>query len=155
MKVDLYARVSSLDQNVEQQIKVLRNWAKKEGHKITSDVIDKESGTIALRDRKQFKALLDNPKGDALVVLDLNRLSRNWYDQNFLELYFIENTYKLISLYDNIDLNSANGRMMFRIKYAVNCQMPEDMKEKQAIGIARAKKEGKFKGRKKGALGKK
>jgi len=33
--------------------------------------------------------------------------------------------------------------------------MPEDMKEKQKIGIDRAKKEGKYKGRKKGAINKK
>lgn len=155
MKVDLYARVSTEDQNVEQQIKTLRRWAKEQGHTICSDVIDKESGTIALQERKQFKELLENPKGEALVVLDLNRLSRNWYDQNFLEKYFIDNNYKLLSLYDQIDLETPNGRLMFRIKFAINCQMPEDMKEKQAIGIARAKAEGKFKGRKKGALGKK
>ena len=155
MKVDLYARVSSEDQNVQQQIIKLRKWAKKEGHLITSDIIDKESGTIPLQERKQFKRLLDNPKGEGLVILDLNRLSRNWYDQNFLELYFINKNYKLISLYDNIDLSTANGRLMFRIKFAVNCQMPEDMKEKQEIGIKRAKDEGKYKGRQKGALGRK
>jgi len=154
MKVDLYARVSTQDQNVEQQIKLLRKWAKQQGFIITSDVIDKESGTIPLQERKQFKALLDNPKGDALVILDLNRLSRNWYDQNFLEKYFMDNEYKLISLYDQIDLETPNGRLMFRIKFAVNCQYTEDQKIKQAIGIATAKKEGKYKGRKKGALGK-
>lgn len=155
MKVDLYARVSTEDQNVEQQIKILRKWAKAQGYIITSDVIDKESGTIPLQQRKQFKALLDNPKGEALVILDLNRLSRNWYDQNFLEKYFLDTNYKLISLYDQIDLDTPNGRLMFRIKFAVNCQYTEDMKSKQAIGIARAKAEGKYKGRKKGAVGKK
>ena len=44
---------------------------------------------------------------------------------------------------------------MFRIKMAVNCHMPEDMLEKQAIGIARAKKEGKYKGGKVGRKWKK
>jgi len=155
MKVDLYARVSTQDQNVEQQIKILRQWAKDNGHYITSDIIDKESGTIALEDRKQFKELLDNPKGEALVILDLNRLSRNWYDENLLEKYFIDNDYKLISLYDNIDLDTPNGRLMFRIKYAINCQFIEDTDLKRQIGIERAKAQGKYKGRKKGALGKK
>jgi putative DNA-invertase from lambdoid prophage Rac len=155
MKVDLYARVSTEDQNVEQQIILLRKWAKKEGHTITSDIIDKESGTIPLQERKQFKSLLYNPKGEALVILDLNRLSRNWYDQNFLEKHFLDNDYKLICLYDQIDLDTPNGRLMFRIKFAINCQYVEDMKSKQAIGIARAKAQGKYKGRPKGAKGKK
>ena len=39
---------------------------------------------------------------------------------------------------------------MFRIKMAIGCYMPEDMREKQKIGIARAKAEGKYKGGKKG-----
>ena len=153
MKVDLYARVSTGHQDVEQQIKALRRWAVLNSHRITSDVLDIESGTKPLMQRTQFKNLLDNPKGDALVVLDLNRLSRNWADEHHLETHFNE-SYQLISLHDSIDLTNANGRLMFRIKFAVNCQMPEDMKEKQNIGIDRAKKQGKYKGRKKGALGK-
>ena len=40
--------------------------------------------------------------------------------------------------------------MMFRIKMAVGCYMPEDMREKQIIGIERAKLEGKYKGGSKG-----
>ncbi len=39
---------------------------------------------------------------------------------------------------------------MFRIKMAVQCYMPEDMFEKQKVGIERAKAEGKFKGGKRG-----
>lgn len=156
MKVDLYARVSTGHQDVEQQINALRKWARINGHSITNDIIDKESGTIPLQQRKQFKNLLENPRGDALVVLDLNRLSRYWPDEPYLEQYFqIRGAkYKLVSLHDSIDLDNANGRLMFRIKFAVNCQMPEDMREKQKIGIETAKKHGKYKGRKKGALGK-
>jgi len=149
MLVDLYARVSTIDQNVEQQIKLLRKWAKTNGHIITSDVIDKQSGTTPLLERYKFKELLDNPKGNALIILDLNRLSRNWSDEAYLENYFKGNeAYKLISLNDNIDLDTPNGRLMFRIKFAVNCQFPEDMKEKQSIGIERAKAEGRYKNRK-------
>lgn len=156
MRVDLYARVSTGHQDVLMQIKALRRWAVNNGHKITSDIMDQESGTKPLLERKQFKALLDSPKGDALVVFNLDRLSRHWADEPRLEKYFMDRVgkYQLISTHDSIDLDSANGRLMFRIKFAVNCQMPEDMKEKQKPGIARAKKEGKFKGRPKGAMGK-
>lgn len=157
MKVDLYARVSTGHQDVEQQMKALRKWAVSNGHKITNDVTDKESGTKPLTDRKQFKELLDNPRGDALVVFNLDRLSRHWHDEPFIEDYFIDKkgVYELLSLNDSVDLFTANGRMMFRIKFAVNCQMPEDMKIKQKPGIARAKAEGKFKGGKKGRTWKK
>ena len=158
MKVDLYARVSSEDQDVEQQMLYLRKWAIKEGHTITSDVYDKQSASIPLEDRENFMNILNNPKGDALLVFNLDRLTRNWDSVTFIEKFFRGNwdNYKLISTADEINLKTASGRAMFRMKMIMTCYMPEDMKEKQVIGIARAKKEGgKYMGRKKGALGKK
>lgn len=156
MKVDLYARVSTDEQDVDQQMIHLRKWAVEHKHIITSETFDKQSGKIPLEEREQFLKLLNNPRGDALVVFNLDRLTRNWDSVTFIEKHFRENwnNYKLISTKDEINLESANGRLMFRIKLAINCHMPEDMLEKQALGIARAKAEGKFRGRQKGAKGK-
>jgi len=155
MRLDLYARVSTEDQNVLQQIHYLRQWALKRGHVIASETQDKQSGKVDLKERVAFLNLLKNPKGEALLIFNLDRLTRNWDSVTFLEKHFRDswNKYKLISTKDQINLNNSNGRLMFRIQLAVNCAMPEDMLEKQAIGIARAKKEGKFKGRQKGAKG--
>lgn len=156
MKVDLYARVSTEDQDVDQQMIHLRQWAIKQGYRIASETFDKQSGKVTLEEREQFIKLLNNPKGEALVVFNLDRLTRNWDSVTFIEKHFRENwdNYKLISTKDEINLDTANGRLMFRLKIAINCHMPEDMLEKQAVGIARAKAEGKFKGRQKGAKGK-
>jgi DNA invertase Pin-like site-specific DNA recombinase len=157
MNVDLYARVSTEDQDVNQQIIHLRKWAVSNGHRIVSETFDTQSGKIPLENREKFHNLLNNPKGDALVVFNLDRLTRNWDSVTFIEKHFRDNwdKYKLISTKDEINLDNANGRLMFRIKLAINCHMPEDMIEKQIIGIERAKKDGKYKGRKKGAIGKK
>lgn len=156
MKLDLYARVSTQDQNVDQQMRELRHWCVRNGHRIVNEIFDKQSAKIELEQRTKFMELLKNPKGDGLLIFNLDRLTRNWDSVTFIEKHFREswNNYKLISTKDEINLENANGRLMFRIKLAVNCHMPEDMLEKQAVGIARAKAEGKFKGRKKGALGK-
>jgi len=156
MRVDLYSRVSSEDQNVEQQIRELRKWTISNNHEISSETFDKQSGKVPLEERQAFMKLLNNPKGDALVVFNLDRLTRNWDSVTFIEKHFRDNwnNYKLISTKDEINLDSANGRLMFRIKLAINCHYPEDMLEKQAVGIKRAKEEGKFTGRKKGAKGK-
>lgn len=155
MKVDLYARVSTEDQDVNQQIFYLRKWAVSQGHTIASETFDTQSGKIPLEQREQFMKLLDNPKGEGLVVFNLDRLTRNWDSVTYLEKHFRKNTnYKLISTKDEINLETAAGRLMFRIKLAINCHMPEDMLEKMVIGVERAKKEGKYLGRKKGAVGK-
>lgn len=156
MRVDLYARVSTEDQDVEQQIQYLRKWSVSQGHEIASETFDKQSGKIPLEEREKFMHILNNPRGDALVVFNLDRLTRNWDSVTFIEEHFRKSweTYKLISTKDEINLETANGRLMFRIKLAINCHFPEDMLEKQKPGIERAKKQGKFKGRQKGAKSK-
>ena len=54
-----------------------------------------------------------------------------------------------------VDLTNPMGKFTFRIKMAMNAFYLENLEMKRAIGIARAKAEEKYKGRKKGALGKK
>lgn len=156
MKVAIYARVSTDDQNVKQQTQHLREWCNKQGHDVVRIVEDEESGRLPLTERKRFKRLLEDSKYDknfeAIIIYNLDRLTRNWDDVTFIEKHFRDNweICKLISTSDNIDLSNASGRMLFRIRMAVSCYMPEDMREKQKIGIERAKNEGKYKGGKKG-----
>lgn len=156
MRLDLYARVSTDDQDVEQQIITLRKWAIANGHQVASETYDKQSGKIPLEDRELFIKLLNNPKGEAMLVFNLDRLTRNWDSVTFIEKHFRENwsSYKLISTKDEINLKTANGRLMFRIKLAINCNMPEDMLEKQKPGVEKAKANGLYKGRKKGSKNK-
>lgn len=155
MKVCIYARVSTDDQNVEQQVKYLKEWCGKHNYEVLKVVNDKESGRLPLLERKRFKKLLAISKEaefEAIIIYNLDRLTRNWDDVTFIEKHFRENwdDIKLISTNDPIDLSNASGRMMFRIKMAVSSFMPEDMREKQIIGIQRAKAEGKYQGGKKG-----
>lgn len=149
MILDLYARVSTDDQNVRQQVVYLKEWMAKQGHQEGRSIADTESGRIPLGERKAFLKLLQGGPGstsEGLVVVNLDRLTRNWDDVTLIERTFRENweKYRLVSTGDTVDLSNASGRMMFRIKMAVSCFMPEDMREKQAVGIQRAKDEGKY-----------
>ena len=155
MKVILYARVSTEDQNVKQQINYLKEWAARNDFKVLKVVSDEESGRLALRQRKRFLRLLETSKlmeDIGILVYNIDRLTRNWDDVTFIENHFSKNWNhcKLISTSDSIDLSNASGRLMFRIKMAVNCFTPEDIREKQIIGIERAKLEGKYTGGTKG-----
>jgi DNA invertase Pin-like site-specific DNA recombinase len=155
MKVTLYARVSTKDQSVDDKMLELRKWAVNNKHTIVHEVWDTESGTIDLKDRKKFQEILNNPKGEALIVNKLDRITRNFDSVTLIEKYFRENwdTFKLIALDFPINLENATGRLMFRNMMTLACFEPEQMKERQKLGIARAKAEGKFKGRQKGAKG--
>jgi DNA invertase Pin-like site-specific DNA recombinase len=155
MRVALYARVSTDDQNVDQQMVFLKEWFTRQDNTIVLVIKDTESGTRPLVDRRRFLRLLEKSKQglfDAIGVVNLDRLTRNWEDVVFIEKHFRENweKCKLISTGDTIDLSNASGRFQFRVKMAMNCYMPEDMREKQKVGIARAKKQGKYLGGKPG-----
>lgn len=153
MKVALYCRVSTEEQNVKQQLDYLTKYALAKGFEVVKRIGDTESGSLPLHERKAFKKLLEQYTDyDALVVYNLDRLTRNWDDVTLIEKHFREHwsICKLISASDSIDLSIASGRLMFRIKMAIQCYMPEDMREKQRIGIERAKLEGKYKGGKPG-----
>jgi putative DNA-invertase from lambdoid prophage Rac len=144
MKVALYARVSTEDQHVRQQLERLESYARARGWEVVRKIADTESGRKPLMERKKFRKLLQSLEGlDAVVVYNTDRLTRNWEDEPALEAAF-SGACTLLSMSDAVDLSTASGRLMFRMKMAVACYMPEDMREKQKIGIERAKREGKY-----------
>jgi site-specific DNA recombinase len=154
-KVALYARVSTDEQNVAQQAKFLQEWATKNEHQVVKVVQDEESARIPLSERKRFLKLLNDSllgEFEAVLVFKLDRLTRNWGDVALVENHFAKNwnTCKLISVYDAINLATAQGKLTFRISMAINCYEVEAMFERQRVGIDRAKAEGKFKGGKRG-----
>lgn len=152
--VIVYCRVSTDDQNVRQQVNYTKEWFLKAGYEVVRVVSDKESGRLPLIERKRFNKVLKDclALGCSLGIYNLDRLTRNWDDVTLIEKHFRENweVSKLISTSDPIDLSNASGRLMFRIRMATSCFMPEDMFEKQRIGIERAKAQGKYKGGVKG-----
>ena len=156
MKLDLYARTSTKDQDVQMQMNLLREYCIRNNHQIASEVYDQESGTKELHNRIKFKELLANPKGDAMLIFKLDRITRNFDSLTLIEKHFRDNwdNYKLICTDMPIDLNSAVGRLMFRNLMVINCFEPEQMKERQKPAIEKAKAKGLFKGRKKGSKNK-
>lgn len=156
MKICIYARVSTDDQNVNQQVDYLIKYCQRNEYPVIKTVKDEESGRLPLLQRKKFHAMINDSlttlSYEAILIYNLDRLTRNWDDVTFIEKHFRENwnRIKLISTADSIDLSNASGRLQFRLKMAINCYMPEDMREKQIIGIERAKAEGKYKGGAKG-----
>jgi len=151
MNVAIYCRVSTEVQNVKQQIDYIKDWCVKQGHVVTKIVSDEESGRLPLLQRKKFSKLLNesilpDSNFEAIVIHNLDRITRNFDDVVVIEKHFRENwdKCKLISASDSIDLSNASGRLSFRIRMSVSCYTPEDMMEKQRIGIDRAKREGKY-----------
>ena len=156
--VVIYARISTNaeKQNIKQQIDYCKSYAEKNDLEVIKVFKDSKTGKTDKRTGYQnmLKYLIESCD-IAILVQDTDRLTRNFYDGVEFEKFIIKNDIKIISLSENIDLNNPNGRFMFRIKLAMNNFYVENLVDKIKVGIDRAKKEGKFKGRPKGTKNKK
>ena len=160
MKAIIYTRISTDDeqQNIQQQKDYCKKYAEKEGYEVLHTIGDRISGKIPVRERSGGKRLLkfleENTKV-ILIVQDIDRICRDYYDAVWFEQWAIRYNIEIKSLSEIVDLINPMGKFTFRIKMAMNAFYVDNLNIKRAIGIARAKAEGKYKGRKKGALGKK
>jgi len=137
-----YVRVSTIDQNIDRQLE-----------QIQADrvFVDRVSGKDV--NRPQLAALLNYVRdGDTVVVASMDRLARNVDD---LRRLVAEQTARGVSvrfLKENLSFSgddSPMANMLLSVLGAV-AQFERDLiRERQREGIEIAKREGKFKGRKK------
>lgn len=154
MKVALYCRVSTQEQTTDNQKLILVEHAKRQGWDYTL-----HTETESTRKTRPVKYALmhdlRNKKFDAVCVLKLDRWGRSMLELSteIKELY--EKGVKFISINDNIDLTTANGRLQFNI-IASFAEFERDLiRDRTLDGLARAKAQGKQLGRPKGAKDKK
>lgn len=137
-----YVRVSTIDQNEERQMKSL------EQHNIDKWFTEKVSGKDT--NRPQLKAMLEFAReGDTIYIHDFSRLGRNTEDLLRITSSLQKKNIHLVSNKENIDTNTATGKLMFTMIAAIAEFERTNLKERQREGIELAKQKGKYKGRKK------
>lgn len=143
MATYIYARVSTEEQNVSQQVDYLVG-------KYEHDYVVSEKFTGTSTERPKFTKLINSLNGgDTLVVKSIDRLGRKSLDiQKLVADLANRNIKVIVSDLDGIDLTSFAGKIVLAVVAQIAEGEREVMLERQAIGIARAKKEGKYKGRK-------
>ena len=136
-----YVRVSTAEQNEARQLEALKQ------HEIEKWYIEKVSGKDTKREKLQL--MLDFVReGDVIYVHDFSRLSRSVQDLlNIIETLEKKGV-RLVSLKENLDTHTAHGKLMLTVIAAINAFERENLLERQREGIAIAKREGKYKGRK-------
>lgn len=137
-----YVRVSSSDQNEARQKEALQK------HEIDKWFAEKVSGKN-IKDREQLQAMLDWVReGDTVYVHDFSRLARSTKDLLDITEQLSGKKVHLVSLKENLDTSTPTGKLMLTMIAAINEFERQNLLERQAEGIAIAKKEGKYKGRK-------
>ena len=151
MKIAIYARVSTSEQNTENQIKELTDWADRAGHEVVAVFDDNGvSGSKGRDGRKEFDRLLKaavRREFDLVAVWSVDRLGRSLQDL----LGFLTEVHSSgVDLYlhqQSLDTTTPSGRAMFQMM-GVFAEFERSMiSERVKAGLARAKANGKRIGR--------
>lgn len=154
-KVYGYARVSTREQNLDRQIAALRQYVTDERDIIT----DKESGKDFDRTGYQYlRERLIRP-GDTLIVKSLDRLGRNkeqvmeelrHFRVDGVRVKILDLPTTMIDLPDGQDwIVEMVNNILIEVLASIAEQERLTIRQRQAEGIAEAKKQGRLLGRKK------
>lgn len=142
MKV-FYLRVSTTEQNIDRQIKM----AKDNGIEDRFIFIDKQSGKDT--ERPQLKKMLQFiQSGDTVYTESISRIARNTKDLLNIIDELNKKQVDFVSLKENIDTTTPQGQFMLTVFGAIATLERDCILQRQAEGIAEAKKRGVYKGRK-------
>ena len=152
-KVYGYARVSTRDQNLDRQLKALADFGVEERDIVT----DKESGKSL--EREGYLMLKNHllREGDTLVVMSLDRLSRNkshikteleYYREHHIRVKILDIPTTLIELPEEQDwIFDMINNILIEVMASIAEQERVRTLQRQAQGIAAAKEKGKHLGR--------
>lgn len=150
-QIAAYIRVSTQKQKDDnshvRQRERIQNWADREGYE---DIDWYEDIAISGRDddRPEFQDLMDSYENyDAIVVRELSRFGRS-PEKNVTQIMTItESDVDFISLKEDLDTTTANGRLFLRILSAFNGWFAEQRREVALAAAERRRENGEPLGR--------
>lgn len=136
-----YVRVSTIEQNEARQVEALKKYG-----------IEKYfSEKLSAKDtnRPQLQQMLEFAReGDTIYIHDFSRLARNVRDLLELVEIFNKKGIVLISDKENIDTSTPTGKLLLSVIAAIGEFERTNLLERQREGIAIAKRNGVYSGRK-------
>lgn len=157
-----YLRASTSDQNSKRAKNTLQDFVQDKGFRVAAWYIENESGA-SLQRPELLRLLDDAKKGDAIIIEQIDRLSRldekSWFT---LKEMLHEKELKVISLdlptshiafspqitdeFTGSMIKAINSMMMDMLA-AIARKDYQDRRRRQAEGIIKAKGQGKYRGR--------
>ncbi|HDM8045888.1 TPA: recombinase family protein [Vibrio campbellii] len=158
-----YLRASTSEQDAERAKEILSDFVEQKGMRVAAWYVEHESGA-SLQRPKLLQLLNDARKGDVIIIEQIDRLSRlNEASWSKLKEMLYKKELKVISLdlptshialapeisdeFTNSMIKAINNMMMDMLA-VISRKDYEDRRRRQKQGIEKAKKEGKYQGRK-------
>jgi DNA invertase Pin-like site-specific DNA recombinase len=135
-----YARVSTIDQNLDLQVDAL--------NKANCERIFQEKVTGTKIERQQLQEAIDYARtDDVLIVWKLDRLGRSLKDLLTIVTELEKRQIGLKSLHENIDTTTPTGKLIFHI-FASLAEFEKDIiRERTNAGLSSARERGRCGGR--------
>ncbi|MDE6133612.1 MAG: recombinase family protein [Oscillospiraceae bacterium] len=136
-----YVRLSTVEQNEARQVEALKKYD------IEKWFTEKVSGKNT--NRPQLQQMLEFAReGDTIYIHDFSRLARSTRDLLDITEKLQEKGIHLVSNKENIDTSTPTGKLLFTIVSAIAEFERTNLLERQREGIAIAKRNGVYSGRK-------
>ena len=136
-----YVRVSTVEQSESRQMVTMQGYGVE---KIFSEKISAKD-----TNRPKLQELLDFAReGDTIYIHEFSRLARNTADLLSIVEDLNSRGIRLVSKKEAIDTTTATGKLMLTMIAAIATFERDNLKERQMEGIAIAKAQGVYKGRK-------
>lgn len=136
-----YVRVSTVEQNESRQVEALKKHGIEKW--FTEKVSAKDINRPKLQEMLEFAR-----EGDTIYIHDFSRLARSTSDLLNIVEQMNNKGIHLVSNKENIDTSTPTGKLMLTMIGAINEFERANLLERQREGIAIAKRDGKYKGRK-------
>jgi DNA invertase Pin-like site-specific DNA recombinase len=135
-----YARVSTIDQNLDLQIDALKNYG--------CEKIYEEKITGTKKDRPKLAEMMTILRhGDKIVIYKLDRISRSTKHLIDLSEFFEKKGVEFVSIQDSIDTSTPMGRFFFRILASIAELERDIISDRTKDGLASARARGRYGGR--------
>lgn len=152
--IGAYIRVSTVGQNEAGQRVEVERWLTGNGidAKDVRWFVDKKSGDNLQRPAfEELQKAVFIGEIDTIVCFKLDRLSRKLCEGLNTLADWCDRGIRVVATSQQIDFNGTLGKMLAAVLLGIAEMEQETRRERQAIGIAEAKRKGKYRGRKLGA----
>ena len=151
MKAAIYTRVSTEEQrdygySIDGQIRELKDYCVRKKYDVIG--IYNDAGFSGKNmNRPELERLLDDIKKglvDVVVAIKVDRLTRDGYDGQWLLKYCQENDVLLDLMYEQFDVNTSNGEMMYGMNLLFAQRERKEIGARTKKGLEEAVRQGKY-----------
>ena len=150
MSIAIYTRVSTSSQKTDSQKAEIRAWLKSHGHDLRKVTWYEDIESGATKNRSQLQALnkaIFDGQVKTVVVWKLDRLARSIREGINTISDWCEKGVRIVSVTQQLDLSGSIGHMVAGVLFGIAEIELGHIKERQAAGIAQARKRGIYQGR--------